>query len=226
MGMFASSGHDHAERFGHLVAAPHERVVRTVDDPQHARRQLLSCAKICFAFMWPLLAAALYWQRRHFHEIAVERTRHLGFRNEELALRRLQRSRSRLRARSARPRGVATGMPARMERVRPTAGPSRGDWAVSSARAFWLSLALRQTHHHVRGEPTPSMSCPSGLFVERGGVALPPKLKSRVTCTEPLPNVVDPTSVARWLSLSDAASTSAEAEVLPFTSKTSGFSVT
>ena len=105
-------GHDHAEGFGHLVA-PHERVVRTVDDPQHARRRLLSCAKICFAFMRLLLAAALHGQRRHFHEIAVERTRHLGFRNEELALRRLHEAEAASAHAQHAPR-VATGMPARM----------------------------------------------------------------------------------------------------------------
>ena len=63
--------------------------------------------------MWLLLAAALHGQRRHFHEIAVERTRHLGFRNEELALRRLHEAEAASAHAQHAPR-VATGMPARM----------------------------------------------------------------------------------------------------------------
>ena len=46
-----------------------------------------------------------------------------------------------------------------------------------------------------------------------------------MTCTEPLPSVVVPTMVARSLSFNDAAMTSAEDEVLPLTSTTSGLSV-
>ena len=65
-------GHHHAERLGNLIA-PHDGIVRSVDDAQHARRRPIGASAV---------GRAAGRKRRHFHQVAVESPGHLRFRDE------------------------------------------------------------------------------------------------------------------------------------------------
>ena len=67
-------GHHHAERLGDLIA-PHNGIVRSVDDAQHARRRPIGVTAV---------GRAAGRKRRHFHQVAVESTGHLRFRDKVL----------------------------------------------------------------------------------------------------------------------------------------------
>lgn len=117
-------GHDHAERFGHLVA-PHERVVRTVDDRSTraagfspARRSAL---RSCGCFLRPLCTGSGATSTRSPSNAPA--ILDSGTKNSPSAV--CTKPKPPPRTLST-PRGLLRGCRRVWERVRPTASPSRG----------------------------------------------------------------------------------------------------
>ena len=135
------------------------------------------------------------------------------------------RSRSRLSARSARPAGCCGDAGAYGTVSAPWRLPFTRDWAVSRARPSGYHLFATKAHHR-RGVTPPVVDGPPlGSCRTRRCSAARRRNSNRASpARNPCPTSWIPRAW-RWFSLSDAASTSAEAAVLPFTSKTSGFSV-